>query len=318
MSNSRAVDELMSTWRLDCPEYRNRILADLVTGVLFYSGVCGSSSGRGSKYMGLVRNDLTGVNAVLQMLVCCVHPCHYSGFRTGRTGIFDVLSRLLVSSVECAPSVELVRAVLLFVADHRGGLIGDGEGVLWRKFVFLTSMGGHRVVRLFTSRLSTVCCGVWDHEWGLSRFCAEGDWDHRGWCDIRCLCGKVVPFQIHEPAECLLVRSDGGVTALAELDLQDRATGNSNHRLLYDLCATCVRTPSGRYVCYSNRSRPVSVWWRFDDDIVESSNLDDVCSVAGVVLMVYVLREIPCMDVVHSTCMDLVDVHWKPSSAIAS
>lgn len=306
----------MCTWDLDCSDHRERILVDLVVGRLYYSSILGFPGGLVCCYAGLPSVDLLGVNAVFQFLTSVVRPCLYSGVGndTG-TGLHRVVSRLLLPVAVSTPSIELVRACLMFCADYRGRLCGESLEAVWGKFVFLATMGGDGVLGLFSANVVTDCCGVvFPRLWGFER--TSSDWSSGTWFGC-CTCGAESRLSLSVPPLCLLVRaSGGGVTALATLDLTDRAMSGVTVPLVYDLLATCVRAPSGRYVCYSRRPRHVSLgwaWWRFDDEVVEVSNLDDVCSVPGVVFLVYSLSQPLHADVVRSESMGLVDVHWKPS-----
>lgn len=310
----------MATWRLDGSDYRNRVLADLVTGVLFYSSLSGSSGARGWCYKGLVRSDLTGVNAVLQMLVCCVHPCLCSDMRSGRSGLYDVISRLFVPSTVSAPSIEVIRAAQSFIVDHGGRLMGDGEVIvdrgdgLRRNFAYVAGLGGPSVCQVFESVLFTTCCReqkrTWGHVW-LEK--VEG-FPLRVQCKIDCVCGHVVPFVVEEPAGCFLARAVdplGTFTVPLNLTLQTMVDGT--RPLLYDLLAVCVQDPSGRCVCYSNRPRCLSgggTWYKFDDEVVGEVTAEELISVTGVVLMLYRVQP-QSDDFVSSTCMRLVDHHCK-------
>ena len=118
-----------------------------------------------------------------------------------------------------------------------------------------------------------------------------------------------------EPAECLIVRAEGGtLTAPLDLDLMDRGTVDIHRRLLYDLKAVIVRTLTDRYVSCSHRSLPGEsggVLWQCDDEVVESICADEVCSMTGVVLMVYELRERSSDEERLRMCTSLVDFHCR-------
>ena len=306
----------MSTWFLDGTEHRERVLVDLVTGVLFYSSIAGSCDGRGCLYMGLVRTDLTGVNAVIQALVCCLHPVLYGDIRENSPRLFELMCRLLVPSTVSLPGVELVREVQSFFVDHRISLCGSDVRGVGGKFDFLIGLCGVRVKGLFSFRVVTECCGLeLVCEKGLGRVCRGSDWSLSEWCTVSCTCGRLSKFAVKKPGVCLLVRAEGGtLTAPLELDLRDLVTIDTPGRFLYDLKATVVRTMTNRYVCCSLRSRSGEsggAWWHFDDEVVESISPDEVSSTTGVVLMVYVLREWPSIDERVGLCMSLVDVHWK-------
>jgi hypothetical protein len=313
------LDALMRTWWLNADEYRDRILADLVTGVLYYSSVAGTRGDRGCCYVGLVGVEYLGVNAILQMLASCVHPCFYDGIRDGQSELYEVLSRLLVPSTRPAPSFELIRAAQSFFLENRDHLLGAVLLSVWRKVRFLVGLCGPRVQSLFSSRLVSGCCSVsFVHEGGLSRVrVGSGDgWANSEWRELTCSCGIVGRFAIEEPAECLLVECEGDMfTAPLVLDEQHLAYGDLRRRLLYDLKATIVRTATGRYVCCANRTSCLPsecVWWQFDDDVVEMIGADEVSSATGVVLMLYVLRDRPSADDARRVCMNVVDAHWHP------
>ena len=315
------LDQLMRTWRLDADECRARILADLVTGVLFYSSVAGCRGDRGCCYVGLVGVEYDGVNAILQMLASSVHPCFYDGIRDGQSGLYEVLSRLLVPSTCPVPSVELIRATQSFFLEYSGNLTGTRVLSVWRKVRFLVGLCGPRVQALFSSRLVSRCCNLpFVHVGGLSRVCGGGDggWANSEWREVTCSCGNLCDFDIEEPAECLLVECESGtLTAPLTLDEEQRAVGGLRRRMLYDLKATIVRTGTGRYVCCANRSSRLPsecVWLQFDDDVVEVIGADEVSSTIGVVLMLYVLRERSSDEETRRVCMNVVDAHWQPPS----
>ena len=316
-----AIDTLMSTWWLDAVGHRNRILGDLVTGVLFYSSIAGSYDGRDCRYMGLVRSDLSGTNALLQFLVSCVPPWLYGGIRESSSGLYGVMSRLMVPSTVNDPSIEVNRAVRSFFVEHRPGLHGDDVGAVLRKFDYLISLCGPRVQKLFTTRLCTECCSASVvHPGGLRRLCGGEDWSQSTWCDIQCECGRSANFAVDVPPECLIVRPEGGtLTAPPVLNLGDRAVVGGRRPLVFDLKAAILRTSTGRYVCCANRSRLGALeggWYQFDDEVVEATTVDDVSCTTGVLLMVYIQRGLQTVDERRRECMGIVDVHWKPSRLI--
>jgi len=260
---------------------------------------------------------VAGVNALLQLLVSCIPPCFYAGIRERGSGLYEVLSRMLVPSTLSVPSISLVRASCSFFTEHKDRMFGTGDQSVGKKLDLLVSLCGSGVEGLFSLGLLTSCClCALSSPGGLYRRCWGSGWDESEWSCVTCSCGGESHFSISQPSCCLIVRAEGGtLTAPLELDLGDLANDGLHRPLLYDLKAVIVRTLTDRYVCFSHRSVPgVSggVWFQFDDEVVESIRAEEVCSTTGVVLMVYVLRGGLSEVERERFCMSLVNCHWRP------